>query len=64
MYTQIDGKWPEPTKENFHTMAQQDYRCPRGFSLEDMHWWWRHLPEELKYTSPVNKPNEKRTNNM
>jgi len=50
MYKMIDGKWPEPTKQQFPTMSIQN-KYWRGFWFEDMHWWWRHLPDHLKLAS-------------
>lgn len=47
-YEKIDNRWPEPTKQQFPTMSIRNQKY-KGNWFEDMHWWWRHLPEHMKY---------------
>lgn len=49
MYQQIDGKWPEPTTKDFPPTTKQYVYTYKGIFFEDIHYWWRHLPENEKY---------------
>lgn len=45
-YKQIDGRWPNPSLYGFAKYHTGVANFP---FLEDIYWWWRHLPEHLKY---------------